>query len=99
MAELEFVPLQSGLRREADARAVADTYRAETICILRGEGATFLNSSPGGVIVVVGNLLHLLDVECETLRETIDFDEVRKKIKEKNILTPGKSSPFSVHLD
>ena len=80
MEPIELIPIASEARREADARAIADTYRVETLACLRGEGEAFLNSSPGGVIAVVGNLLHLLDVECEEVRETVDFDEVAKSL-------------------
>ncbi len=54
---------------------MATTFRAETLARLKGSGEAALWSSSGGVVVFLGNLLHLLDVECETLRETIDFDE------------------------
>ena len=81
MEPCEIIPISSEVRRAADARAIADTYRVETLACLRGEGEAFLSASPGGVVAVVGNLLHLLDVECETLRETVDFDEVRKTQK------------------
>ena len=73
---LELFQAGSQQRVEADGRVRAETFRVETLASLGGEGEAFLSSSPGGVIVVVGNLLHLLDVECEELRETVDFDEV-----------------------
>ena len=75
MEDVVIVTTADGSRQDADQRAVADTYRAETLVRLRGDGPAALWSSPGGVVVLLGNLLHLFDVECDRLRETIDFEE------------------------